>query len=194
MKRILIVMALALILSNCARTPTQITNACAIFEQKDGYFNNWQRAAKSAERRYAIPMPIIMATMYTESGFNQNAKPSRTKLLGFIPWKRRSSAHGYSQALRGTWDHYRSATGNVSAKRTNFADAADFIGWYHRRSVIVNGINANDAYRLYLNYHLGHKAYRLNNGRASPAVERAAQRTDMMARRYDQQLRRCGRR
>lgn len=194
MKRVWIFIALAIVVSGCASTPKNIGNACAIFDQKDGYFNNWEKAAKNAELKYGIPMPIIMATMYTESGFQQNAKPRRTKLLGFIPWKRLSSANGYSQALEGTWDHYRRATGNFAASRTKFSDAADFIGWYDRQSVIRNAINPNDAYNLYLNYHMGHTAYSRANGQYSAAVRQAALRTDRMARIYDQQLRNCGRR
>ena len=33
-----------LMLSACAKPPSQTRNACAIFEQRDGLFNNWRRA------------------------------------------------------------------------------------------------------------------------------------------------------
>ncbi len=195
MKRIVFFVALVAMLGGCAtKPPTHTNNVCAVFDQKNGFFNNWEKDAKRAEARYGIPMPIIMATMNTESSYRHNARPPRTKLFGFIPWKRRSTAYGYSQALNGTWDHYVRATGNRGAKRTNFADAADFIGWYHRESVRRNGINPNNAYALYLNYYMGHSAYARTGGRASSAIMASAERTDRMARRYDQQLRRCGRR
>ncbi|MHC5306298.1 transglycosylase SLT domain-containing protein [Bartonella sp. LJL80] len=195
MKRILFLVALVVMLGGCAtKPPTRTNNVCAVLDQKDGFFNNWEKAAKKAEARYGIPMPIIMATMNTESGYRHNARPPRTKLFGFIPWKRQSTAYGYSQALNGTWDHYVRATGNRGAKRTNFADAADFIGWYHRESVRRNGVSPNNAYALYLNYYMGHGAYARSGGKASGIGARGAQRTDQMARRYDQQLRACGRR
>lgn len=195
MKRIVFLVALVAVLGGCAsKAPTHTNNVCAVFDQKDGFFNNWEKSAKKAESRYGIPMPIIMATMNTESGYKHNARPPRRKLFGFIPWKRRSSAYGYSQALNGTWEHYIRATGNWGAKRTNFADAADFIGWYHSQSVRLNGINPNNAYALYLNYYMGHSAYARTGGQASSAILTAAERTDQMARRYDQQLRQCGRR
>ena len=38
-----------LMLSACAKPPSQTRNACAIFEQRDGLFNNWRR------RRPRIP-------------------------------------------------------------------------------------------------------------------------------------------
>ena len=39
-----------LMLTACAKPPSQTRNACAIFEQRDGLFNNWRRAAIAAER------------------------------------------------------------------------------------------------------------------------------------------------
>ena len=45
--------------------------------------------------------------MRQESAFQNRIKPERTKLLGLIPWKRKSSALGYSQAIDATWDWYR---------------------------------------------------------------------------------------
>lgn len=197
MKRKMYSVALALllggVLSGCASTPTRTSNVCAVLDQKNGFFNSWERQAKTAERKYGIPMPIILATVNTESGYQHNARPARKKLLGFIPWKRPSTAYGYSQALNGTWEHYKKATGNWGASRSNFGDAADFIGWFHRESVRRNGVSPNDAYSLYLNYYLGHNAY-AKGARGNATAVQGAQRTDTLARRYDQQLRSCGRR
>lgn len=195
MKRIVFFVALTIMLAGCATSvPKYTNNACAVLEQKNGFFNNWHKSAKRAEQKYGVAMPIILATIYTESGYRHNARPPRTKLFGFIPWKRQSTAYGYSQALNGTWDHYRKSTGNWNAKRTNFDDAADFIGWYHRESIRRNGISPNNAYALYLNYYLGHSAYARNGGRVGGIAVQGATRADQMARRYDQQLRACGKR
>lgn len=63
---ILAVMLLG-VLAGCATAPHHTRNICAIFDQRDGWFNNWQRAAERTERKYGVPVPILMATIYTES-------------------------------------------------------------------------------------------------------------------------------
>ncbi|CBI75768.1 conserved exported protein of unknown function [Bartonella clarridgeiae 73] len=184
-----------LILGSCAtKPPIHINNACAILAQKDSFFNNWRKASKNAELLHGIPMPIILATIRVESSFRHNASPPRKKLFGFIPWKRRSTAYGYSQALESTWNNYIRSTGKVFAWRTSFADTVDFIAWYHRQSVRRNGISPNDAYNLYLNYHMGHGAYARNKGPSSAAIAKTAQRVEELSKLYDQQLKACGRR
>jgi len=192
MKRILLSVALVSLLAGCASTPTHTANVCAVLEQKDGFFFNWRRSAKKAERKYGIPMPVILATIYIESGFRQRARPPRKKLLGLIPWKRPSSAYGYPQAVKGTWDEYRRQTGHKTARRTSFNDAAQFIAWYHHESVRQNGVSPDDAYNLYLNYHMGHRAYA--RGQSNAVAIQGAWRMQSMAKKYDVQLRNCGRR
>ncbi len=177
-------------LTACATAPSRITNACAIFDQKDGLFNNWARQAKAAEARYGVPVPTLMATIYVESGFQPYAKPPRKYILGFIPWGRISSAYGYAQALDGTWAHYKAETGNWNASRSNFADAIDFVGWYHYTSHMKNGIPLNDSYRLYLAYYTGQAGYA--RGDFGSGVKRTAQKSAGMAERYEAQLRGCG--
>ncbi|KZX86976.1 hypothetical protein A3717_17090, partial [Alcanivorax sp. HI0013] len=118
-----------LLLGGCAGTPTQTDNVCAVFDQRGGWFNNWYKYAKNTEKEYGVPVPVLMATIYKESGFNARAKPPRTKLLGFIPWKRPSSAYGYPQALDSTWQWYQDATGRHGVDRDNFKDAVRFVGW-----------------------------------------------------------------
>jgi len=137
--RIVPILAL-LALSACATAPSRIDNVCAVFEHGDGWFDDWRAAAKRSERKYGVAVPILMATLRKESGFKSNAKPPRTKLLGFIPWSRVSSAYGYSQALDGTWSQYQREARNFAARRTNFADAVDFVGWYHARTADTLGM------------------------------------------------------
>ncbi|CAN7547760.1 hypothetical protein LJR030_005611 [Rhizobium sp. LjRoot30] len=188
--RIVFVVAL-LLLAGCASAPRETRNACAIFEQRDGWFNNWRRTAKSVEREFGVPVPILMATIYTESGFRPYARPPRTKLLGFIPWKRQSSAYGYSQALDGTWERYQRETGRWAARRTKFSDAIHFIGWYHAQTHEKNGIARNDAYNLYLAYYSGHAGYSRGSWRSDAGVQKAARRTTSIAISYSRQLRNC---
>ncbi|WP_018898339.1 transglycosylase SLT domain-containing protein [Rhizobium sp. 2MFCol3.1] len=186
--RTLLAVVVLVVIAGCATAPKQTRNICAVFDQRDGMFTSWQRSAEKAEKKYGVPVPILMATMYTESGFQPNARPPRTKLFGFIPWKRQSTAYGYSQALNGTWDHYQSATGNWSARRTNFSDAIDFIGWYHWQNSQTTGIQLNDAYSLYLAYYSGPKGYMRGDWRSNAQLQKTAQRFAGMAATYQQQL------
>lgn len=190
MRPILLVMLL--LLAGCATAPHNTENVCSIFEQKDGPFNNWYRAAKSAEREYGVPVPVLMATIYRESSFRARARPPRTKLFGLIPWTRPSSAYGFSQALDGTWDQYRRSTGNYTAARNHFDDAVDFVGWYHYQSHKLNGIALNDAYNLYLAYYFGHNGYNRGDWRGNGSIKRAASRAQEMANQYAAQMSRCG--
>lgn len=177
-------------LTGCATAPSRISNACAIFDQRDGLFNNWARDAKRVEREFGIPVPVLMATIYVESSFEPYAKPRRKYVLGFIPWGRISSAYGYAQALDGTWATYQKDTGRWSARRSNFGDAIHFVGWYHNRSSRLNGIARNDSRNLYLAYYAGHKGY--ERGQFTNAIRGAAQKSAGMAQRYEAQLRQCG--
>jgi hypothetical protein len=180
-----------LALSACATPPSRINDICAVFEQRDGWFVNWQRSAERTERKYGVPVHVLMATVRKESGFKGNARPPRKKLFGFIPWKRQSSAYGYSQALNGTWSQYVSETGNWKARRTNFDDAIDFVGWYHSRSADNLGIARSDTYNLYLAYYSGWTAYKRGSWRSNTGIQRYARETDHMAQRYAAQLQSC---
>jgi hypothetical protein len=190
MRRVIVV-ALLLSVSACASPPRQTRNACAIFEQRDGLFNNWRRAAEASSREYGVPVPILMATIYTESNFRSDARPPRTKLFGFIPWSRASSAYGYAQAIDGTWETYRRQTGRFSARRGDFSDAIRFIAWYHRLSHEKNGIALNDPYALYLAYHSGHDGYARGAWRARPEALNGARRFTEISYNYARQLQSC---
>jgi len=182
---------LLLALAGCASTPSNINNVCAVFSQKDGWFGNWYSAAKRAERTYGVPVPVLMATIRVESGYKAHARPPRKKLLGFIPWKRPSSAYGYSQALDGTWAQYKQETGRWTADRNSFSDAVDFVGWYHQRSHRRNGIALNDAYNLYLAYYAGQEGYARGTWKNNSHMKEAAGRAASMANSYATQLAGC---
>lgn len=183
--------AVLLALAGCASPPSQINNVCAVFQQRDGWFDNWYVAAKQTEREYGVPVPILMATIRKESGYSARAKPPRTKLLGFIPWKRPSSAYGFSQALDGTWAQYKRETGKYGADRNDFADAVNFVGWYHSKSNRMNGIELNDAYHLYLAYYFGHTAFSRGDWKTNAGMQQVARSTTKMANDYAAQMRAC---
>jgi hypothetical protein len=178
-------------LAGCATPPSRINDICAVFDQRDGWVTDWRSSAERTEAKYGVPVPILMATVRKESGFKGNAKPPRRKLLGFIPWKRQSSAYGYSQALDGTWKQYVTETGNWGARRTSFADSVDFVGWYHGKSADTLGIARNDAYGLYLAYYFGWSAYKRGAWQGNPRMQAYARDTAKMASTYAAQLKSC---
>ena len=183
--------ALVLIVTGCATQPARINNACAVFEEKGGWFNNWHRQSRRVEQEFGVPVPILMATIRTESGYRARVRPPRTKLLGFIPWTRPSDAYGYAQALSSTWEEYQQATGRPGADRNDFGDSVHFVGWYHHRSHERIGIPLDDAYSLYLAYYLGPTGYQRQAWKNKPGVRKAAQRMARRANKYQRQIRDC---
>lgn len=186
-----LLLSLVLILAGCATQPAHINNACAVFEEKGGWFNNWHRQASRVEKEFGVSVPILMATIRTESGYRARVRPPRTKLLGFIPWTRPSDAYGYAQALSSTWQEYQQATGRPGADRNDFGDAVHFVGWYHHRSHRRVGIPLDDAYSLYLAYYLGTTGYERQAWKNRPGVRKAAQRMARRANKYERQIRNC---
>ena len=106
--------------------PRNLDDACSMKSQKSSWFKDLERV----ERKYQIPKASLLAMMYQESKFVANARTPQKYTLGVIPTGRVSSAYGYAQALDGTWDWYKDETGKRSAKRNDFGDAVDFMGWY----------------------------------------------------------------
>ncbi|MBL8584781.1 MAG: hypothetical protein JNL61_21445 [Rhizobiaceae bacterium] len=180
-----------LALGGCASAPERINDICAVFDQRDGWFDNWQSAAKKTERKYGVPVHVLMATVRKESGFKSNARPPRKKIFGFIPGARPSSAYGYSQALDGTWAQYVSETGNWGARRSKFADAVDFVGWYHARTADTYGVAKDDAFRLYLAYYAGWTGFARGTWQSDAGLQKYARDTEAMSRTYAMQLRSC---
>lgn len=103
----------------------------------------------------------------------------------------RSSALGYSQALDGTWDDYRSSTGRWRANRKDFADSSDFIGWYFNENARRNGVSQRDAYRQYLAYHDGISGYARGSYRSKAWLPAVARDVEQWAARYETQLQGC---
>lgn len=141
--------------------------------------------------KWNLPINVAMAVMYQESKFRRKAKPPRRYLLGFIPWKRRSSAYGYPQAVDGTWQAYIDDTGNHFARRTSFDDSLDFMGWYMNRSLQAADIQLNDAYRQYLAYHEGWTGYKRGSYEQKPWLKRVAGEVQSMSVRYANQYQGC---
>ena len=178
-----------LLLTACASAPRNTANICSVFEDN----GNWFRAARQAEQRWDVPIPVSMAFIQQESGFAARAKPARRKFLGFIPGPRPSSAFGFAQAQDSTWDDYRKFSGNGIARRSNFADAVDFVAWYNHNSYRINKIAQDDAYNLYLAYHEGNAGFSRRTYEGKSAVINVARKVQANALVYQLQFEECER-
>jgi len=167
--------------------PRDAGDLCRIFEEHRG----WHRAAKRAEERWGLPVHVAMAFIHQESSFRAHARPPRQYLFGVIPGPRPSTALGYAQAVNGTWEQYKRATGHSSARRTDFADAVDFIGWYNQHSQRASGIARDDVFRLYLAYHEGNGGYGAGSWESKPWLIDVSRRVEANAERYRMQYERC---
>ena len=155
LKNKLIYFILFFFLFSCSSIPKYPSNACKIFGEK--YL--WYKHTKKSSEKYGAPVHMILAFVNKESGFNRFAKPKRNKLFKIIPYKRPSSSYGYSQAVKKTWELYKTETNSPLALRTHFKDSVMFIGWYVSKTNKINKVPLNDSYRQYLNYYLGWGSY-----------------------------------
>ncbi len=186
--RSILLIGLALLLQSCASSPPkQPQNICSVFSEKRG----WHKAAVSAERKWGTSMHIPMAFMYQESTFRARARPPRRKLLGFIPWRRPSSAYGYAQAIDGTWKNYLKSTGEYWRVRHDFNDATDFIHWYMREAIVRNGVSRNDVANLYLNYHEGIRGFARSTHQTKPWLLKIASKVKQRSEQYRSQYSGC---
>ncbi|MHA6262978.1 transglycosylase SLT domain-containing protein [Arenibacterium sp. CAU 1754] len=191
MSRTLCVMILTLMVASCGggyqAPPRNLDNACSIASQRPQYV----KAFKATQRKWGVPAAVQMATIYQESKFRGDARTPFRYVLGVIPMGRQSSAFGYSQALDGTWDEYRRATGRYGAKRDNIRDATDFMGWYMNQSRDRNGISLSDARNQYLAYHEGHTGFSRGSYRSKSWLVRVAAEVEARAVLYNAQLASC---
>ncbi|OED42471.1 hypothetical protein AB833_06650 [Chromatiales bacterium (ex Bugula neritina AB1)] len=177
-----------LVLVSCATFPISTAeNVCSVFKANTG----WHKTAVKMQDKWDLPFHVPMAIMYQESKFRRKAKPPRRYLLGFIPWKRRSTAYGYAQAVNGTWRNYIDETDSPGARRTNFKDALDFMGWYMNKSSKINRISKDDTYNQYLAYHEGWTGYKRKSYEKKKWLKRVASEVDAMALRYKTQYSGC---
>lgn len=167
--------------------PTNVENICQIFDEK----SRWYRAAKKSEKRWGTPVHVQMSIIRQESTFKFDAKPPRSKLLGFIPWLRPSNAYGYAQALNSTWEAYKKDTGRRFADRDDFADAIDFVGWYTDKSAETVGISKWDPYNQYLAYHEGQSGWARKSYNGKSWLKQSARRVDYRAKEWGAQLSHC---
>ena len=105
--------------------------------------------------------------------------------------ERLSSSLGYSQAIKKTWELYKTETDNPLALRTRFKDSVMFIGWYINKTNKINKIPRNDSYRQYLNYYLGWGDYAKKVYKVDKKSVIFAKSVEKQSKIYKSQLREC---
>jgi hypothetical protein len=178
---------LAVVSGSCAgpAPPRRIDDLCALLAEQGGW---WDATARAAAR-WGVAPGVLLAVIHQESGFRANAR-SYERFLG-IPLAPASSAYGYGQATDGAWRDYQRATGRRRARRDDFADAVDFVGWYADLLHRTAGVDKRDAYRLYLGYHEGPGGLRRGSHQAKPWLLEVAGRVDERAARFELDRARC---
>lgn len=185
--RILAMLA-CLSLIGCVRSPpSDVNNICHVFRQ----YPSWYHDALDVQRRWRVPIPVQMAIIHQESKFDAHARPPRRKLFWLIPWRRPSTAYGYTQALNSTWRVYKRSSGSFFASREDFADGVDFIGWYANQAYIRARIPRNNPYELYLAYHEGIGGYQQKTYLRKNWLISVAHKVSARAQLYQAQLSRC---
>ena len=183
----LIYLIIFFLLASCSSVPKYPANACKIFGER--YL--WYKYIKKSSTTYDVPVHMILAFVKKESGFDRWARPKRTKLFKVIPYKRPSSSLGYSQAVKKTWELYKTETDNPLALRTRFKDSVMFIGWYIKKTNKINKIPLNDSYRQYLNYYLGWGNYSREAYKTDKKAIIYAKKVQKQAGIYKKQLKEC---
>ena len=178
---------LALLILGCMNIPKNQDNACLILKQK----RNWIKALKKTEKKWGVTAGMQLAFIKTESNFRPTARTPRKYLFGLIPNGRISSAYGYSQALDGTWKHYKESTGNKYHRRSNFSHSTNFIGWYVDRTRRKLGISKDNAYLQYIAYHQGHGGFKTGAYKNKKGLLAVARRTARNKKLFDAQLKNC---
>ena len=175
-------------LIGCSTIPPENPHqACDILKEK----KHWKKPLRKAQKNWNTPPEIVLSFMFHESSFRAQARPKRKKLLGFIPWFRPSNAYGYAQATKETWQTYEASRWRFLARRDNFADSTDFIGWYNSISTKKYSIPPTDSYRLYLVYHEGHYGYGKGSYQKKQWLLNTARAVQNKANHYQQQLKKC---
>ena len=176
---------LLFLINACSSIPSNTSNSCSIFDER--YL--WYKYAKKTEQKWGTPIYLQLAIIKMESGFDWLAKPPRQKLFKIVPYKRPSSSFGYSQAVKGTWQQYKTETGNKFATRTRFKDSVDFIGWYTAKTEKILKVSKQDAFKQYVAYHEGWGNYK--NYKNNKKVINLAKRVEKQANIYKKQLSDC---
>ena len=191
MSRTLRALIFVMLVASCGggqtSAPRELDNACAILRERPQY----HKAFKKVERKWGVPMHVMMATIHQESKFIADARTPFRYVAGVIPMGRQSSAFGYSQALDATWDEYRADQNRRTAKRDRITDATDFMGWYMNQTRDRNGVSLSDARNQYLAYHEGHTGFRKKTYNRKSWLVGVSSKVEARAQMYRGQIANC---
>jgi len=178
--------AAALFALACANLPPQqLDDLCGLFAEKP----EWAAAAERARERWGVDASVSMAILHQESRFRAKARPGWRKAFGVIPIGTASSAYG--QVQDAAWSDYRERTNNRHAKRDDFADVIDFVGFYADLLSRAHGIAKSDAFHLYLGYHEGPTGYARRSFDQKPWLFGVARKVSERAAGYAAQQHAC---
>jgi hypothetical protein len=172
-----------LALSSCSENETKVdksTGVCKIISQHSG----WNKSLKKAQDNYNLSPAFAMAIIYQESNFDANAS------------SKYSSAHGYAQAINGTWKNFQKDV-KTNAKRNNFDDSVQFMGWYMSSLSKSLKLNMSDSTNLYMAYMLGatgFKRYRAGTFKNKNKIiedKKIAAKVTSYAKIYESQFKKC---
>jgi hypothetical protein len=178
----LLLIFLIIIISSCSEN-TKIDDkmgACEILAQH----SSWKKSLKTAQDKYNLPPAFAMAIIYQESKFDANAK------------SKYSSAYGYAQAVDGTWKHFQEDV-KSNAKRNNFDDSVQFIGWYMSQLSKSLKLRMTDSKNLYMAYMLGatgfkrYKSGTFKNKAKIQEDKKIAEKVSNYTRVYQSQFKNC---
>ncbi len=191
MSRLFRALILATLVASCGggqtSAPRELDNACAILRERPQYL----KAFRKVERKWGVPMHVMMATIHQESKFIADARTPFRYVAGVIPMGRQSSAFGYSQALDGTWEEYLADQNRRSARRDRINDATDFMGWYMNQTRDRNGVSLSDARNQYLAYHEGHTGFRKKTYNRKAWLVGVSSKVEARSQMYREQIARC---
>ena len=187
MRNLTLLLITIFLISSCAttRAPSNLDNICQIYKKK----RSWKRQVKRIKRKWDVPPYTLMAIIHQESKFVANARPMKISSRGRKV--RASSAYGYAQAIDSTWKRYQKATGRKRAKRTNFNDATDFMGWYINANHKRNNVAKSDTFRQYLAYHEGIGGYSTGSYLKKPWLIEVAKKVKRRSDMYRRQMVNC---
>ncbi|GAB4223233.1 MAG: transglycosylase SLT domain-containing protein [Francisella sp.] len=144
------IMFLCILLLNCSEK-VQIDHnkdICTILKENP----DWKKTLIKVHEKYKVEPEFIMALIYQESRFDAKAK------------SKHSTAYGYAQVINKTWKHFQEDV-KANAKRDNFDDSAEFVGWYVSQLANKLKIKMTDYSNLYMAYMLGATGFkRYKNG------------------------------
>jgi hypothetical protein len=183
------------VLPGCSMLPSfetpiqnsQKSNICSILKAEP----EWRTAGMKSWKKWGTPIWTQLAIVKQESSFKAHARPPLKYFLNTIPTGRASTAYGYSQALDGTWRHYKRATGKRFVSRSDISDSLDFIGWYNHQASKRTGISLRDARNVYLAYHEGPGGFNKKTYRKKRWLMNVANKVQRNAVMYKRQFKQC---